>query len=238
MAYYSQQPQHDQYDQYDLAEGAYNNAAEQGAIRRVRSPLPQPPLLNPYSHHQNPEHDQQQQAGRHQLTGSFSEPAIGGSYPAPAPHFPNSHSTYDYAHSGSNIGGYTSPLGVDSSNQLRPPYDHAYSNTSDQTLDQGSSQNGHPDLNGSQLEPQQTYDSHYPLNDGQDIDDIPLMQRSSNNGPVHLPGGFVDPAYPPEDVSMVRYGKIPSRQPRRFKTLKRVECVTSIAISSLLTSVI
>lgn len=43
---------------------------------------------------------------------------------------------------------------------------------------------------------------------------------NDSNAGHYAPGGFVDPQ---EDVSMVRYGKIPSRQPRRFKTIKRVE---------------
>ncbi|CAH7688620.1 class II chitin synthase [Phakopsora pachyrhizi] len=49
-------------------------------------------------------------------------------------------------------------------------------------------------------------------------EDLPLMSDSINS---YMPGGF-NVNQPPED-SYVRYGRIPQRQPRRYKTIKRVE---------------
>jgi len=82
---------------------------------------------------------------------------------------------------------------------------------------------------------------HYELNDpndGADGGDIPLLRRdgASSVTPVDgssmresyaMPGGF-DPTLAPElDENNIRYGHIPQRVPRRYKTKKRYECVLS-----------
>lgn len=80
---------------------------------------------------------------------------------------------------------------------------------------------------------------HYELNDtndGPDGGDIPLLRRddgrsvtpvdgSSMQESYAMPGGF-DPnlVY---DENNIRYGRIPQRVPRRYKTKKRYECVLS-----------
>ncbi|KAF9524129.1 chitin synthase [Crepidotus variabilis] len=69
------------------------------------------------------------------------------------------------------------------------------------------------------------YDDH---ND-HDTGDIPLLRRETS-GSVHMPGDYTDDytinANPNEDgydTSNVRYGRIPQRVPRRYKTLKKIE---------------
>lgn len=65
------------------------------------------------------------------------------------------------------------------------------------------------------------YDSQ---EDIEDTGDMPLLRRSSHNSnfsiPTHVPGAFG--AQPEEDVN-IRYGRIPQRVPRRYKTIKKVE---------------
>jgi hypothetical protein len=41
---------------------------------------------------------------------------------------------------------------------------------------------------------------------------------------VNMPG-----RYGPLDDSNIRYGRIPQRVPRRYKTLKRIECVSCLS---------
>ena len=80
---------------------------------------------------------------------------------------------------------------------------------------------------------------HYELNDpndGADGGDIPLLRRddprsvtpvdgSSMQESYAMPGGF-DPNLV-ADENNIRYGRIPQRVPRRYKTKKRYECVLS-----------
>ena len=52
--------------------------------------------------------------------------------------------------------------------------------------------------------------------------DLPLLRapsgRSQESLSVNMPGRY-DP------MDNIRYGRIPQRVPRRYKTLKRIECV-------------
>ena len=80
---------------------------------------------------------------------------------------------------------------------------------------------------------------HYELNDpndGADGGDIPLLRRdgasaitpidgSSMRESYALPGGFDPSLLPESDENNIRYGRIPQRVPRRYKTKKRYECV-------------
>jgi chitin synthase len=51
---------------------------------------------------------------------------------------------------------------------------------------------------------------------------VPLIaSQGAYQTNTYTPGGFV--AEPPPEDSYVRYGRIPQRQPRRYKTVKRVE---------------
>jgi chitin synthase len=56
-----------------------------------------------------------------------------------------------------------------------------------------------------------------------DTGDIPLLRRdpsTSSTIPISIPGAY------DEDTSNIRYGRIPQRIPRRYKTIKRVESVS------------
>ena len=80
---------------------------------------------------------------------------------------------------------------------------------------------------------------HYELNDpndGPDGGDIPLLRRdgataitpidgSSMRESYAMPGGFDPSLLPESDENNMRYGRIPQRVPRRYKTKKRYECV-------------
>jgi chitin synthase len=69
--------------------------------------------------------------------------------------------------------------------------------------------------------------------DDMDTGDIPLLRRDPSSSatllPRPMPGGFDDGSRPgsvaPDDRSEVniRYGRIPQRVPRRYKTVKKVE---------------
>ena len=53
--------------------------------------------------------------------------------------------------------------------------------------------------------------------------DIPLLQRRNSGASSVMPGGFVDPASnPANEETNIRYGRIPQRVPRRYKTMKKV----------------
>jgi len=66
--------------------------------------------------------------------------------------------------------------------------------------------------------------------DHEDTGDIPLLRRDPSSpgarpySRVGMPGGF-DDAPTPDDrsESNIRYGRIPQRVPRRYKTIKKVE---------------
>jgi len=75
-------------------------------------------------------------------------------------------------------------------------------------------------------------------NDGHDGGDIPLLRRdgASSVSPVDgssmretyaMPGGFDPTLLPESDENNIRYGHIPQRVPRRYKTKKRYEYVLS-----------
>ena len=52
---------------------------------------------------------------------------------------------------------------------------------------------------------------------------MPLLRRNSQASifsvPQSFPGGFAEPE---QDIN-IRYGRIPQRVPRRYKTIKKVE---------------
>ena len=75
----------------------------------------------------------------------------------------------------------------------------------------------------------QLHDDPIPADD--DAGDIPLLRRDSSGSAMQLsmpmPGGF-QPGHDDDDdeaMNNIRYGRIPQRVPRRYKTLKKVECV-------------
>ncbi|KAG8908388.1 Chitin synthase, class 1, partial [Tulasnella sp. 403] len=70
--------------------------------------------------------------------------------------------------------------------------------------------------------------SYPPEDDGlhpnDDVGDIPLLQRRTSESSL-MPGGFIDPALnpnQPQEETNIRYGRIPQRVPRRYKTMKKV----------------
>ena len=85
------------------------------------------------------------------------------------------------------------------------------------------------------------YRSGYDLHDDPDHDtgDMPLLRRdpSSMSTIPRVPGQYDDDmdgtsAVGGDDRSEnnVRYGRIPQRVPRRYKTIKKVECVLSTVL--------
>ncbi|GJF00218.1 glycosyltransferase family 2 protein [Phanerochaete sordida] len=66
------------------------------------------------------------------------------------------------------------------------------------------------------------YDGAEQPEDFEDTGDIPLLRR--DNPPLNMPGGEYDPVLPDDrSESNIRYGRIPQRVPRRYKTIKKVE---------------
>lgn len=70
------------------------------------------------------------------------------------------------------------------------------------------------------------YDLHDDVDQDHDTGDIPLLRRDPSQGSwqnvnMPMPGNYGD-----EDDGLdsnIRYGRIPQRVPRRYKTIKRVE---------------
>lgn len=77
----------------------------------------------------------------------------------------------------------------------------------------------------------QPYDD--PDQDVEDMGDLPLLRapsgRSQETLSMNMPGRY-DGALQDEDGNNIRYGRIPQRVPRRYKTLKRVECVSYLSV--------
>ncbi|KAL6300688.1 glycosyltransferase family 2 protein [Sparassis latifolia] len=69
-----------------------------------------------------------------------------------------------------------------------------------------------------------------PVLEGEDSDadnletgDIPLLRRDNSGSTLPMPGGY-EPVLPDDtSESNIRYGRIPQRVPRRYKTIKKVE---------------
>ncbi|KAG8968969.1 Chitin synthase, class 1 [Tulasnella sp. 419] len=62
------------------------------------------------------------------------------------------------------------------------------------------------------------------FDDDHDHGDIPLLQRGNSSTHSLNPGGFIDPSVTPapQEETNIRYGRIPQRVPRRYKTMKKV----------------
>lgn len=59
-----------------------------------------------------------------------------------------------------------------------------------------------------------------------DTGDMPLLRRDPSYGAgIQMPGAYGDDGMTPEErmESNIRYGRIPQRVPRRYKTIKKVE---------------
>ncbi|KAG8843903.1 Chitin synthase, class 1 [Tulasnella sp. 330] len=81
-----------------------------------------------------------------------------------------------------------------------------------------------PNLQPSPQEVRQSYQlEDYGAQPIDDAGDVPLLNRINSSHSSVMPGGFVDPAsnQPLEDTN-IRYGRIPQRVPRRYKTMKKV----------------
>lgn len=63
----------------------------------------------------------------------------------------------------------------------------------------------------------------------EDAGEIPLLRRDNSQGTTYsmpqAPGGYEEATSDDKSESNIRYGRIPQRVPRRYKTIKRVECV-------------
>ncbi|KAH8109773.1 glycosyltransferase family 2 protein [Phellopilus nigrolimitatus] len=66
-----------------------------------------------------------------------------------------------------------------------------------------------------------SYDAPEPISND-DFGDIPLLRRDSGSQ-MEFPGGFTDNPEGDQEEDNIRYGRIPQRVPRRYKTMKRVE---------------
>lgn len=84
--------------------------------------------------------------------------------------------------------------------------------------------------------PQSQYGGGVELHDEEDFDagDIPLLQRnpSNNSPPIPMPGEYDPVTRDDQSDSNIRYGRIPQRVPRRYKTIKKVELVLTHYTSS------
>ncbi len=58
--------------------------------------------------------------------------------------------------------------------------------------------------------------------DDQDTGDIPLLRRDNPSMPLPIPGAYDEPTDDDRSESNIRYGRIPQRVPRRYKTIKKV----------------
>jgi chitin synthase len=70
--------------------------------------------------------------------------------------------------------------------------------------------------------------SSYQLHDdGDDPGDMPLLRRDgsrvSTYSMPHVPGEYDEPVADNRSENNIRYGRIPQRVPRRYKTIKKVE---------------
>ena len=70
----------------------------------------------------------------------------------------------------------------------------------------------------------------YEFNDDSIVDEdtgnIPLLRRDGSSGSYampHVPGGYQESVRDDRSETNIRYGRIPQRVPRRYKTAKRVE---------------
>ncbi|KAI0930946.1 Chitin synthase 4 [Taiwanofungus camphoratus] len=70
--------------------------------------------------------------------------------------------------------------------------------------------------------------SGYELHDDQDLDaldsgDLPLLRRDNTMSSMPIPGDYELVSSDDRSESNIRYGRIPQRVPRRYKTIKKVE---------------
>lgn len=70
--------------------------------------------------------------------------------------------------------------------------------------------------------------SGYELHDDQDPDaldsgDLPLLRRDNTMSSMPIPGDYELVSSDDRSESNIRYGRIPQRVPRRYKTIKKVE---------------
>jgi chitin synthase len=73
------------------------------------------------------------------------------------------------------------------------------------------------------------YDLHDDQPEDQDTGDIPLLRKRGGSQSTHfsiprpVPGGYDDVTPDDRSENNIRYGRIPQRVPRRYKTIKKVE---------------
>lgn len=93
-----------------------------------------------------------------------------------------------------------------------------------------------PRPSGASYYSRQGDDDDFPMNAG----DVPLLRRDPSTGSLpysmpRVPGSFTnltdDSTYVDVPESNIRYGRIPQRVPRRYKTVKKIECVSHSCLS-------
>ncbi|KAG1739396.1 glycosyltransferase family 2 protein [Suillus paluster] len=70
--------------------------------------------------------------------------------------------------------------------------------------------------------PQSQFGLDYEMVDREDLGDMPLLQRNGPYASGPMPGGYQE-AIDDRSETNIRYGRIPQRVPRRYKTIKKVE---------------
>ncbi|KAL5482358.1 CHS4_2 [Sanghuangporus weigelae] len=220
---------HNNYNPY--GGGAYGNPQEQPAHPQLAA------TPNPYENPPYVTHHQQQ----HQLPDPFATPSLGVQpYPpsgfhslSPPPVAPGIHNPPPPPPP--LVPPYTSPPpGPLPHAAIHSPPPPAGFNPYHSPPQQPTSYLG-PDTGAIPLRPVSSQFSTYDTPEGNgndDLGDMPLLRRdSAASGRPPFPGGFAESQYgdgsyrddDDEDGTNIRYGRIPQRVPRRYKTMKRVE---------------
>lgn len=72
--------------------------------------------------------------------------------------------------------------------------------------------------------PHSNFTSPHGVDDNDGDGEFPLLQRENQYKPMPMPGGYAEVAsIDDQPETNIRYGRIPQRVPRRYKTLKKVE---------------
>ena len=75
-----------------------------------------------------------------------------------------------------------------------------------------------------------------PDHDLDDMGDLPLLRAPSGRSQVSLSMNMPGQYDGPLDENGIRYGRIPQRVPRRYKTLKRIECVSCLSCPHIMSA--
>lgn len=71
--------------------------------------------------------------------------------------------------------------------------------------------------------PQSGFDYEMVEREDNDLGDMPLLQRNSHYAAAPVPGSYDEATSDARSETNIRYGRIPQRVPRRYKTIKKIE---------------